>query len=345
MSLSNSQLRTLIAERLPSLTPVLSIKAIREGNLNYVWRITGKDDSCIVKYVPPYIATQPDVSLDPHRAVIEARALKELEEGRLKSVADRKVGIPDLLDFVDDRHILLMEEIAFSSTLGDRIQNQEPVRQSLEQLAGFIAHLHSATFGKEWAASRFDNQPMQATRREVQYRPVTKQMEEYGISNAASLGARTRELGDLLMQKGTCMIMGDLWPPSVLMDGERQWLIDWELAHFGRPLQDIGHLTAHLWLYGEAAGREPGELITPFLEAYRREIGDEFNSIWDDNEIRGTAIHTGAEIVTRVIGAFSSDYLQGIYLQEEMQEKALRQAVEFLDQMEEAPFLKGLIDL
>lgn len=342
MSLSNSQLRTLISERLPSLAPVRSIEAVSGGNLNYVWRIRGKSDSCIVKYAPPYIATQPDVSLDPRRAVIEARALDELGEGRLKSVANGDIGIPRLLDFDRDRNILMMEEVSSSATLGDRILEQQPVKKPLEQLAGFIARLHATTFGREWAASRFDNHSMQATRREVQYRPVTGQLEDYGIPNAVSLGARARELGDWLMETGKCMIMGDLWPPSVLMGGERPWLIDWELAHFGRPLQDVGHLTAHLCLYGMVAGRSPGELITPFLETYRKELGNDFYSLWDEKEVRGMAVHAGAEIITRVIGAFSSDYLEGACLRKEMQKKAMRQAVDFLDRREESPLFKEL---
>jgi 5-methylthioribose kinase len=309
MSISKSQLRTLISERLPSLAPVQSIEAISGGNLNYVWRIRGKSDSCIVKYTPPYIASQPDVSLDPHRAVIEARALDELGKGRLKSIANRGVGIPELLDFDRDRKILLMEEISSSATLGDRLLNQQTVEQALEQLAKFIARLHSITFGREWAASRFDNLSMQATRREVQYRPVTRQLENYDVSNAASLGARAQDLGDLLMGTGKCMVMGDLWPPSVLMAGDRPWLIDWELAHYGRPLQDVGHLIAHVWLYGKVADRAPTELITLFWEAYRKELGDDFSPLWDEKEFRGMAVHAGAEIITPFIGAFSSDYL------------------------------------
>ena len=79
-----------------------------------------------------------------------------------------------------------------------------------------------------------------------------------GVPDAAELGARARDLGRRLLEKGPDFVMGDLWPASVLVsrDGVLH-VIDWELSTRGRPCQDLGHLVAHLWM---GAGRCMGRI-------------------------------------------------------------------------------------
>lgn len=94
---------------------------------------------------------------------------------------------------------------------------------------------------------------------------------------------RCEELGEWLVTKeGFVLIHGDFWLRSVLLyvpsylpasttDGTystndgiestntiknsnantQDWLIDWELAHWGNPAQDIGHFAAHVWMMKE----------------------------------------------------------------------------------------------
>ncbi len=47
-----------------------------------------------------------------------------------------------------------------------------------------------------------------------------------------------------------CLIVGDLWTNSVLVDAARRtvWIVDWEAAEVGRPGRDVALLVDHLWI-------------------------------------------------------------------------------------------------
>jgi hypothetical protein len=86
-------------------------------------------------------------------------------------------------------------------------------------------------------------------------------------SDVEALHAACCAVGDQLASaRGVCLIMGDLWPRSVLVGPPeagapppatapppRQWVIDWELCHWGNPAQDTAHLAAHAWMLHHAA--------------------------------------------------------------------------------------------
>jgi aminoglycoside phosphotransferase (APT) family kinase protein len=124
--------------------------------------------------------------------------------------------------------------------------------------------------------------------------------------------------------------MGDLWPPSVRVTSAGLRLIDWELAHFGRPSQDVAHLTAHLWMYAhhapteEAAGKARS-VLQRFLYAYRAALGERLDAILGTQGLRECAIHVGSEILVRTVGGFQDGYLyEGLGLED----TAIREAVE-----------------
>ena len=140
---------------------------------------------------------------------------------------------------------------------------------------------------------------VQQTRLAVQYRSIGPLLAELGVPDAADLGARAEELGLRLLQKGTCLVMGDLWPPSVLLDqGGRPWVIDWEFSTMGRPAQDLGHLAAHLWMQAHVEGLS-GTLADGFLCAAGSRNSSE---AWLD---RDTCTHAACEVLTRSHGAFA----------------------------------------
>jgi hypothetical protein len=49
---------------------------------------------------------------------------------------------------------------------------------------------------------------------------------------------------------GLSLIVGDLWPNSVLIDAAERtvWVVDWEAADIGRPGRDAALLIDHLWI-------------------------------------------------------------------------------------------------
>ena len=308
-----------VKARLPDYQPGDDAEPLSGGYLNCVWRVRGRPHPVIVKVAPPAIAAMPDVPLDPGRIVIEARSLRELAPGgRLATIASAAVRPPRLLDFDAQRHVLIMEDVGDYPDLGRWLQHEaqgEAAAGQVGRLVGqFIGTLHRCSYRDAHLAELFDNSPIQYTRLEVQYRAIRGLCERAGLADAEHLGETAVALGELLQKPGLCVIMGDLWPRSILVTPEGIRIIDWELAHFGRPCQDVGHLVAHLWMHrqraatSEAAARVQAGLEA-FLAAYRAALGTRFDAVFGEAGIRESAVHWGAEVLVRTAGAFKDGYL------------------------------------
>lgn len=302
----------------PAFEPTGAPVHLPEGNLNEVWRVRGRPASLIVKHAPPYVAAHPDIPLDPSRLLFEARALDTLSlEGRGARISTPVVRPPCLLDVRTDPHVLVMEDVGAHSTLGRWLQadgQRESAAQVGKQLGRFIGRLHARTYWDEKMAERFDNRSMQTTRRAVQYEGVAEMARRAGLADANALGARAEDLGQRLLEPGVCLTMGDLWPPSVLVVESGLRIIDWELAHFGRPMQDVAHFAAHGWMQAhrapnERTARAVRALMASFWAAYRKGLGATAEDLLTDRERIDSAVHVGAEILVRTVGPFQEGYL------------------------------------
>jgi 5-methylthioribose kinase len=305
-----------VQERCADFEPTGAPERLPGGNLNVVWRVPGAERSLIVKYAPPYIAVDPDTPLDPSRLRIETRCLEALSPGgALADVAEPAMRVPHPVDVNPEIPVLIMEDVGPVPSLDVWLREADSEALDTEaaehgrRLGRFLGRLHGTTCTDERYASAFDNRPMQETRLAVQYRSVTDMLRAGGVDDAKRLGARAETLGETLLEPGRCLTMGDLWPPSVLVAEEGLRLIDWELAHYGRPLQDIAHFRAHLWMQqhrvpsGTVA--EAVEVLrSAFLGTYADTLGSAQASLWDDAERRDAALHFGAEILVRAVGPF-----------------------------------------
>jgi 5-methylthioribose kinase len=313
--------RAYAQDRLAEFEPAGEPTRLPEGNLNVVWRVPGMDRSVILKYAPPHIAVDPDTPLDPSRLTIEARCLKALgAEGWLSDVVRPTARAPRLLDVQEEPHVLLMEDCGPVPTLGRWLRSADPdaVRARAPDvgrwLGGFIGRLHRRTLDDANCATEFDNRSMQETRLSVQYRAVADMLRAGGVDDADALGERAAALGEDLLSPGQCLTMGDLWPPSVLVGGDGVRIIDWELAQYGRPFQDLAHWEAHLWMQRHRApGAERAEAVEGlrqgFRTAYHDALGAAHGALWDAAERRAAAVHFGAELLVRAVGAFQAGYL------------------------------------
>ncbi len=294
-----------VAERLPGAMPVGAPERLAGGLLNVVWRmpVAGVDgtSSVIVKCVPPFVASAPEVPLSPSRLSAEARASSALGTGGVfAGVATNRVRAPRLLDADDARSVLVMEDAGALPDLGEWLATA-PVSEALDAgraLGAFVGRLHRATLGHADAARLF-NPDVQATRLAVQYRAVGGWLADAGVADADALGASAVAMGERFTRPGRCLVMGDLWPPSVLVapDG-RLTVIDWELSTWGEPAQDLGHLAAHLWLLGRL------DVWAAFVDGYRDAAGASLPALLDGATPDGTARHAACEVLARTAGAF-----------------------------------------
>ncbi|MCB9267557.1 MAG: phosphotransferase, partial [Lewinellaceae bacterium] len=234
-----------VSDALPGFHPTGEVKKLSGGNLNLVWRVWGWERSVIVKYAPPHIATAPDIPLPPRRILMEAAALRLFDAPLLQTFLSESFRPPRLLYVDEKKHTLILEDVGNLPALD---LAGRPYRELGAELGCFLGRLHASTAGNQAIAGSINNREIQQTRLKVQYATVRERLKKTGIGNATELGRRAEELGKKYLTKGKCLIMGDLWPRSILLDNERKQarLIDWEFAHYGRPAQDVAHFIAHL---------------------------------------------------------------------------------------------------
>ena len=313
--MTSEQISEQLRRRLPDFEATGAPERLAGGLLNHVWRVPGRPASVIVKHAPPHIATAPDVPLDPSRLLFEAWALAALGEGgMLEMVATPEARPPRLYDVDEDAFVLVMEDVGTVPDLGTWLRQERPVGDLGSVLGAFIGRLHRASFGDEALAQSFHNLPVQATRHAVQYCAVEGLLQNAGMEEAAALGARAVALGEQLQQAGRCLIQGDLWPPSVLVTPEGLRLIDWEFAHFGHPAQDLAHFAAHCWMHAHRAPNAAVEVVArgllgDFLRSYAKALGDQTADLLTPDVLDACAVHFGAEILVRTVGAFQEGYL------------------------------------
>lgn len=306
------------------------------GNLNHVWRVPAVPESVIVKQAPPHIATTPDVPLDPSRCAIETKCLRAFDAGgALHDLSSDALRPPRLLAADAERAVLVMEDIGPLPSLDAWLRTADAGALAKRAptigrtLGRFVGRLHQCTLHDEAVARRFDNTAMQETRHAVQYRAIGDVLASCGVPDADALGEKAMTVGERFLQPGRCLTMGDLWPPSILVGANGLRLIDWELAHFGQPEQDVAHLAAHLWMLAHraptpAVKRAVPRLYEAFTASYQTALGTASDALQTETMHHRAAVHFGAEILVRAVGNFQDGY---VYAGLSHDHAAIREAV------------------
>lgn len=339
--ISAETLPKLVKSLLPEFGDAREINPLSGGNINYVWRIlNGKNESIIAKHAPPHIASNPDVPLSRSRIRFEAEALKLFRpDGELEHVTNSLTRTPRILAFNEQDSLLLMEDVGTFTELNN-VQLSSQIAESIGQrLGAFIGNLHRTTFNDPELSNIFQNEEIQSVRYQVQYESAHEYAGEIDDQVKNQIKEKSQALGKSLQQSdsGTCLLMGDLWPPSVFVgNGGSIRLIDWEFVHFGRPLQDVGHFAAHCWMQIKTAEttqlKENWRTIwKEFWSAYKMNTGDHLIQLFDARELLDLGTHIGTEILIRAFGPFKAGYVfEGESTGSKFMTEVLDEAAEFI---------------
>ncbi|MEZ4461674.1 MAG: aminoglycoside phosphotransferase family protein [bacterium] len=249
---------------------IKSVTPLSGGLVNHVFRVVGERGQLVAKHAPPHVAAAPDIALDPSRLKVEAAAL-----AMVASCATPSVKAPRVVAYHEDANVLLMEDLG---DLGDLFALDDPIA-AFDPLATFLRRVH---------ALRPDDLPsfgIHQSRAKNQYLPLAKMVSD-------PLNHELEWAADHFASPATGLVMGDLWPASVLVSPRQFFIIDWEFATHGHVEQDVAHLSAHVRMrWGETAE-------DAWLGSY--DVG-----AWTTTQHRAFRVHRAAEILQRTIGAFA----------------------------------------
>ena len=284
------------------------------GWINHVWKAEVGDRTLVVKHAGLMASGSPDIRMDPSRILFEARAMEMVRNVSCLADLSSHVRVPQVV-FVDPvRQALAMEFVGPAVDLQQAMDGgwSHGIDVRMEWLGRYFGLLHGSTSQNPALGHKMDNAPVQRTRREVQYEGTRKLLEGFDLPDAEQLGQRVSALGEDLLAPGCCLIMGDLWPRSVLLGAQSTFLIDWEFSHYGRPLQDIAHLAAHMRLW---SFNHPGQSANRVGRAWRRFVGayldalqeQDVMSLWSAREREDAVVHMASELMVRVCGPFATN--------------------------------------
>lgn len=301
------------------------------GNLNFVWRWGLYPNAVIVKQSPPYIAAAPEVALSTSRHEFEQKALSFLHHPSEVLGLSPSVQVPKLLAYDGQNFILILEDFGPSPSLARAFEQATFDLNWGKTLGLFIKGLHLQTATQPLFAQTHCNQAVQETRFAVQYQLIGARAKALSLPHATDLAEAATQLGMAFLERGQCLIMGDLWLPSILTTTSGLALIDWEFSHYGQPAQDLGHLAAHLWmLYHRSLDPQVQTRVRLFWEAFMTSYLSE-NALFDPVQHQRAIQHAGAEIMARTIGAFQAGfYYDGLPLSHPDMQAALEMAGRFL---------------
>lgn len=284
------------------------------GLMNEVWRIDG-EPRAVLKIYRDQSSKNPSVELTTDRGRFEAAALRLFEsDDDIKAIGHPDVFVPRLLYWNPAGTYLAMTHLEHETDLGVALKHGTAGEAHMIRLATWLAGIHRQTRHRVELLRRFKNDSVQRTRLRIQYATIEDVLQEAEIEIEPALlreaGRRALALGRTLLEPGDCLIMGDLWPRSVLVRGKNLGVVDWEFSHYGRPLQDVAHFVAHLWLLADTtedatAKVRLNQARAAFVDAYFRAADDRF----EGDELENANVHAGSEIVMRTYGAFADPKL------------------------------------
>lgn len=281
---------------------VTSVSLAGEGNMNCTLRVRTFGQSFIVKQSRPWVEKYPNIPAPVDRALHEMQFYETVANHPLVSKM-----MPRLLASDPQRYLMILEDLGESKDatfLYDDIHSND-IAPRLIQLAEWLAALHNITIDED-KRSQFRNRAL----RELNhahifqvpfYDPPAIDLEAITpglarivaeLNDRPGLVARASDLGEKYLQPGPCLLHGDFFPGSWLLDDQGVKVIDPEFCFLGRPEFDLAVCTAHLRMAGM-----PQASSDTLSTIYHQKRNDDLP--WDEDLVSAWA---GMEIIRRLLG-------------------------------------------
>lgn len=267
-----------------------------------VWRVPGKPASVIVK-----APEREDEGAGFLPIMVQARILKVLSPGgALAHVSSPEARPPYLIDFDAERFIVVEEDVGPYPDLGTWLEEGQPVDQLGHRLGWFIGRLHATSRGRD---DLFNVLSVHPTRLRNGMLPVDRLAAfcmQAGLE-AGDVLARIESTVRRLSPHGRSLVIGHAGPSSILVTPEGLRLVDWFAAHFGSPAEDVGYLTAHLWMRIHRAPTvhaavQASIVLRDFIVSYAEALDALPGAGYEESDVADCAVHFGAALLAGAMG-------------------------------------------
>jgi 5-methylthioribose kinase len=210
--------------------------------------------------------------------------------------------VPRMLDHDPSAHVVVMELLP-----DDALNWQTEIEAGRAHIdvgvwAGETLGLwHALTAGDSAVAEAFDDvEPFQQLRLSPFYETVLERLPEA----ADDIAPRIDEL-----RERRCFVDGDFAMKNMLVGRDRNWVLDFEVAHYGNPIFDLGFFLSFVVLSAvqwPALTLEMRALADGFTRGYCAAAGERFAD--GDADL---AAHTGCLVLARTHGKSPAQFLDG----------------------------------
>lgn len=241
-----------IVSEIPSLSQSPTIQLLSGGLVNLTARASfdppivfrGQElRSAILKYAPPYMASDPTQALPTSRQTTEARALNVLSgadpsfpEASIAAAAFPEVQIPKVIYHDDSKKVLWISDLGSTRSLSeylcsDHQPSLEEVARIATQITGFLAQMLRTTAPAAVKANESLSGASYSSILIGEWLATTagKIMAQHGIPDAETLASRMLH-SEKEKAEEPCFGMADMWPGNILITAAGQSaFVDWEL--------------------------------------------------------------------------------------------------------------------
>ena len=261
----NSVVAYLKSRNIFSDSADVAVEILTGGVSNVVLAVSGEGRDLVVKQALPELKVAQKWSADQRRAIVEANALQVYQEITPENV-------PALVECDPERFVVILQRAPRSVT---NWKEDMLAGKILPAVAGDVGEILGKWHKNTSAPLILDQFQEDTLFEQLRISPFYRAI----ALRHQSINRRISSLIDELENNKTALVHGDYSPKNILVSSSNVPIIlDFEVAHAGNPVFDLGFLLGHLLTKSEYVGTltaksKIAQSAYSFLQRYEQSLG------------------------------------------------------------------------
>jgi len=214
-------------------TPI-RVQPLGDGSKNRVYYVSSSSQSWIIKQAHARVQIKERWSIDRKRIFTEVNCIEVLRQFLPPEVIPEPI-VEDRTDYISITTAPPKNAVLWESELADGKIDLQIAAQCGE----LLATVHNETKDQPQIKTLFkDIKAFEQLRIEPHH--------DHVINNFSDLKKAIQAQTKRLKKEGQCLILGDLRPRNVWVNGTQLYLVDFATAHYGHPSFDLGFYAADM---------------------------------------------------------------------------------------------------